>query len=69
VAELENENSQVKTSNTKMQKTVDSSNEAVRTLRQALDEELENYELLKNVNDSLLEGHNKCAILSCRSGV
>jgi hypothetical protein len=48
VAKLEEENSQLKVS------TVDSSAEAVTVLRRALDEGIEDYELLTNGNESLL---------------
>jgi hypothetical protein len=41
-----------------MQKTIDSSSEAMTLLRRELDDELENYELLKIGNDSLLEERN-----------
>jgi malate synthase len=58
VVALEKKNSQLKASNTKMQKTIDNSNETITVLRRAQDEEIENYELLKHGNDSLLDECN-----------
>jgi uncharacterized membrane-anchored protein YhcB (DUF1043 family) len=58
VAELEEENAQLKASKAEMQKTVDSSSEVVTMLRRELDKEIQIYELLNNGNDSLLEERN-----------
>jgi phosphoribosylaminoimidazole carboxylase (NCAIR synthetase) len=51
-------NAQLMVSEAKMQKTIDYSSEVVTLLRRELNEEIENYELLKNGNDSLLEERN-----------
>jgi hypothetical protein len=58
VAQLEEVNAQLKASNAKMQKTIDSTREVVTLLRRELDEEIEKYELLKSGNGSLLEERN-----------
>jgi chromosome segregation ATPase len=58
VTELEEANARLNTSNAEIQQTNDSSSEVVTLLRRELDEEIENYELLKNGSDSLLEERN-----------
>jgi DNA repair exonuclease SbcCD ATPase subunit len=58
VAELEEANTQLKASEAEMQKTIDNSSVVVTLLRHELNEEIENYDLLKNDNDSLLEERN-----------
>jgi hypothetical protein len=55
LAELEEANMKLKTSNAEMQKTVDCSSEVVTLLWHELDEEIENYKLLRIGNESLLD--------------
>jgi hypothetical protein len=59
VTELEEANAQLKASNAEMQQTIDISSKAVALLRCELDEEIENYELLRIGNESLLDERNK----------
>jgi chromosome segregation ATPase len=58
VAELEEENSQLKTSTVELQKSVESSTEAVTSLWQALEAGIKDYELLKDGENSLLAERN-----------
>jgi ABC-type arginine transport system ATPase subunit len=55
VVELEEMNVQLEVSNAEMELTVSRSSEAITLLRRQLDEQLENYELLRLGNASLLE--------------
>jgi hypothetical protein len=59
LAELEEANTQMEASNADMQLTVSHSGEAVTVLRHELDAELENYELLRFDNTSLLDERNE----------
>jgi hypothetical protein len=58
VVELKEANAQLKMSNAEMQQTIDISSEVVTLLRCELDEEIENYELLRIGNESLLAERN-----------
>jgi chromosome segregation ATPase len=58
VTELDEENSQMKASIAELQKFVDNSTEVVTSLRQAREAGIEDYELLKDGNSSLLVERN-----------
>jgi hypothetical protein len=53
MAELEEENSRIRASTAELQKSVDSSSEAVTSLRQVLEHGINDYELLKKGNQIL----------------
>jgi hypothetical protein len=51
-------NARLKASEAEMQKTIDNSSEVITLMRRELNEEIDNYDLLKSGNDTLLEERN-----------